>query len=122
MSLLFYKLFHLLGIFMTFMSLGGLALHMVNGGTKEQNNWRKSVAITHGIGIILILVSGFGMLARLGVAWPWPGWAIVKMVIWIVLGGTTAVLYRLGDSAKGLWYAILLLGFIAAYLALNKPF
>ena len=39
-----YKLFHLLGIFMTFLSLGGLLLYAINGGAKEQNTWRKPVA------------------------------------------------------------------------------
>lgn len=117
-----YKLFHLLGIFMTFLSLGGLLLYAINGGTKEQNTWRKPVAITHGVGVVLLLVSGFGMLARLGMFWPLPGWAIVKIVIWLILGGMTAFIYKGPDTGKTLWFIVLLLGVIAAYLATMKPF
>ncbi len=117
-----YKLFHLLGIFMTFLSLGGLLLYAINGGTKEQNTWRKPVAITHGVGVLLLLVSGFGMLARLGMFWPLPGWTVVKLVIWLIFGGMTALIYKGPDAGKTWWFIVLLLGLIAAYLALMKPF
>jgi hypothetical protein len=45
---------------MLFLSVGGLIHHMLNGGTKATNAWRKQAAITHGIGIVLILLGGFG--------------------------------------------------------------
>ena len=34
------------------------------------------------------------MLARLGMFWPLPGWAIVKIVIWLIFGGMTAFIYK----------------------------
>ena len=55
-----YKLVHVAGIFMVFMSLGGLALHGLNGGTKESNRSRRWTTITYGIGLFLILLGGFG--------------------------------------------------------------
>ena len=83
--LLVYKNLHLLGVLMIFVALGGLILQQIQATTREQI-WRKPVAITHGIGMVLALVGGFGMLARLGIFWPWPGWVLGKIIIWLVLG------------------------------------
>lgn len=117
-----YKLLHLFGIIMLFMSVGGVMLYALNGGTKADNTWRKTAAITHGIGLVFILVAGFGLLARVGISWPWPGWVFVKLIIWLVLGGVTGLIYKLGPTGKGLWYVVILLGVIAAYMAIFKPF
>ena len=117
-----YKLFHLFGIIMLFVSVGGVMLYALNGGTKADNTWRKTAAITHGIGLVFVLVAGFGLLARVGISWPWPGWVFVKLIIWLVLGGVTGLIYKLGSRGKGLWYVVILLGVIAAYMAIFKPF
>jgi len=117
-----YKLFHLFGIIMLFVSVGGVMLYALNGGTKADNTWRKTAAITHGIGLVFILVAGFGLLARVGISWPWPGWVFMKLIIWLVLGGITALIYKLGSRGKWLWYVVILLGVIAAYMAIFKPF
>jgi hypothetical protein len=117
-----YKLLHLFGIIMLFVSIGGVMLYALNGGTKADNTWRKTAAITHGIGLVFILVAGFGLLARVGISWPWPGWVFVKLIIWLVLGGVTGLIYKLGPTGKGLWYVVILLGVIAAYMAIFKPF
>jgi len=119
-SLLVYKLFHLTGIMMVFLSLGGAMVYAINGGVKANNQWRKAVGITHGIGVVLILVSGFGMLARLGIHWPWPAWVMIKLVIWLLIGVLTAIIYRLGSASKTLWYVTILLGILAAVLGLFK--
>lgn len=117
-----YKLFHLFGIIMLFVSVGGVMLYALNGGTKTDNTWRKTAAITHGFGLVFILVAGFGLLARVGISWPWPGWVFVKLIIWLVLGGVTGLIYKLGRAGTGLWYVVILLGVIAAYMAIFKPF
>ena len=122
MSYEFYKLVHVLGILMVFVSLGGLLLFVINNGNRESNVWRKQVAITHGVGIFLVLLGGFGMLAKLGINWPWPGWIIAKFVIWLVLGGALTLIYKKPELGKVLWALILVLGFGAAYLAGMKPF
>lgn len=119
-SLLVYKLFHLVGIMMVFLSLGGAMVYAINGGVKANNQWRTAVGITHGIGVVLILVSGFGMLARLGIHWPWPAWVMIKLVIWLLIGVLTAIIYRLGSASKALWYVTILLGILAAVLGLFK--
>jgi hypothetical protein len=119
--LLIYKNLHLLGVFMILVALGGLILQQIHGTTREPV-WRKPVAITHGIGMVLALVGGFGMLERLGISWPWPGWVIGKIIIWLVLGVLVALIGRVPALAKPLWWITIALGAIAAYLALNKPF
>ena len=50
-----YKNIHLLGVFMVLMALGGVILHHILGGAR-QHAWRKPVAITHGIGLLLVLL------------------------------------------------------------------
>jgi hypothetical protein len=116
-----YRNIHLLGIFMVLMALGGVFLHHILGGTRD-HAWRKPVAITHGIGLFLVLLGGFGMLARLGIHWPWPGWVLVKVVIWIILGALGAVAARKTTLAQPLWWMTIVLGGLAAYVAGNKPF
>ena len=119
--LLVYKNLHLIGVFMILVALGRVILQQINAATREQV-WRKPVAVTHGIGMVLVLVSGFGMLARGGIFWPWPGWIIGKIIIWLVFGVLIAVIGRTPALAKPLWWSTIALGAIAAYLALNKPF
>lgn len=121
MTFEFYRALHFLGIILIFLSLGGLVVHAANGGTKESNRWRKPVAITHGIGMLIALTGGFGMLAKLGIFWPWPGWAIGKLIVWLLLGAMVAPIYRRGDSALLWWVFSAILGFTAAYLAVFKP-
>jgi len=117
-----YRLVHFLGIMMLFLSLGGLLLHTANGWDKAENRWRRGATLTHGIGLLLVLLGGFGMIARLGITWPWPGWVLVKMGIWVVFGGVIALAYRSPSLGKTLWFALLLLGLLAAYMAGMKPF
>jgi hypothetical protein len=118
---LIYKNLHLIGVFMILVALGGLILQQINAGVRGQA-WRKPVAITHGIGMVLVLVGGFGMLARLGIHWPWPGWVVGKIIIWLVFGVLIALIGRAPALAKPLWWVTIALAAIAAYLALNKPF
>jgi hypothetical protein len=119
--ILVYKNLHLIGVFMILTALGGVILQQMSAATREQT-WRRPVAVTHGIGMVLVLVSGFGMLARLGIFWPWPRWIIGKIIIWLVFGVLIAVVGGAPTLAKPLWWITIALGAIAAYLALNKPF
>jgi hypothetical protein len=67
--LLIYKNLQLIGVFMILVALGGLILQQIQAATREQVG-RKPVTITQGIGMVLVLVSGFRMLARLEIIWP----------------------------------------------------
>ena len=75
------------------------------------------------LGVLAILVSGFGALAKLGLSNPgiWPLWLWLKVLIWLVFGGVTVLIRRAPRFAPVLWWALPLLGGAAAYLAIYKP-
>jgi len=115
-----YKILHFLGMFLLFASIGATAIHMANGGTRDSNSSRGLIGASHGIALLLILLGGFGMLAKgqLGM----PPWVHVKLTIWVALGVILAVPYKFPGAAKVVWVVAPLLGVTAAYLALYKPF
>ncbi len=122
MSYSFYKIIHIFGILALFMALGGLALHTMNGGDKKFAN-RKWVLLFHGLGLTVILISGFGLLARIGVAHGGlPLWVYAKLLIWLVMGGIIAAIPKMKSSSKPMWLVILSLGTLAGWLAGTKPF
>ncbi len=117
-----YKIVHLTGVMMIFLSLGGVIMHAINGGGRE-HLWRKPVAITHGVGLLVSLVGGFGLLARLGVVHGGlPGWVWAKLGIWLIFAILSGVVIRKKSWAKPVWIVALILGGVAAYLAGSKPF
>ena len=76
----------------------------------------------HGIGLVVLLVSGFGNLAKLGMTAHMPGWVIAKMVLWLVLGMIPSLVKRgklVGNAAVGVTMAVAI-GIV--YLAAFKPF
>lgn len=122
-SLNVYKLVHVLGILLVFAAVGGLSLHALNGGTKVTNAGRRLVGISYGAGLFLILLGGFGMLARLGIAQlVLPAWIWAKLGVWVAIGGLLAVPYRKPELARAVWLGAVALGLLAAWLGLYKPF
>ncbi len=118
-----YKVVHLFGMFMLFSVLGGIALHAMNGGTKRDNVGRKLVAVLHGVSLLVILIGGFGMLARLGIVQGGlPGWVIAKLAIWFALPFLGMVPYRRPATAKWVLVALPVVGGLAAWIAIYKPF
>jgi len=118
----FYKTFHILGAFTVMAMLGGIALHVLNGGTRQSNAGRALTAALHGTALLVVLVAGFGMMARLNMMpQPMPGWIYVKIGVWLVLGAMGGVLYRKPALAKPLLMLLPLLGGLAAYMAVYKP-
>lgn len=118
-----YKVVHLLGVIALFLALGGLTFHAASGGTRS-GSARRLVAITHGVALFLVLLGGFGLLARLGISQgsSWPGWIWVKLGIWVLLGAALALPYRKPELARPLWALLPVLGGLAAYMAIFKPF
>ena len=120
----FYEILHILGIAMLFLVIGGVAVHAANGGDKSTSKTRPIVGSIHGIGALLILIGGFGMLARMGFQQGngFPGWLIGKMIIWLILAGLALMPYRRPQLARPFLVLLPLLAAAAAYLALYKPF
>jgi hypothetical protein len=119
-----YNVAHVVGIILIMAALGALALHAMNGGTRESNTSRGLIAGLHGLGAFLVLLGGFGMLARIGFEHgaAFPGWLIVKIVIWVMLAGSVVLPYRRSSLAKPLLLALPVLGGLAAFMAIYKPF
>ncbi len=120
----FYEVLHIIGIAFMFVVIGGVSIHAANGGTKAVSTTRKLVSIVHGIGALLVLVGGFGMLARMGFQHGanFPGWLWVKIVIWLVLSTIMLMPYRKPALARPFFIVLPLLAGVAVYMALYKPF
>jgi hypothetical protein len=121
MSYPLFKVLHLLGIFLLFAALGGVTLRTLAGGAAPPKDGAARLGgITHGVALLILFVTGFGMLGvlKLGL----PGWAVVKMLIWLVMGGLVVVIRRAPESARLMWWLIPALGLVAAWLAIYKPF
>ncbi len=117
------KLFHLVGVMLLFMGLGGMAFGAYAGFGPVKKQIRRAAALCHGIGLLFVLVSGIAMLSGLGLLHgdP-PNWAKAKFFIWLVMGGSISLAAR---WTRGIWILLAawaLLGAAAAYLALYKPF
>lgn len=119
MSYEFYKVLHVLGLSLVVLSLGGVIHHVINGGTKQSDAFRKGTMITHGVGLLLLVVAGFGMLAKMGIYSP-PVWVIGKIVIWLALGAFVAFAYKRVALARKFWFAVPALVVIATFLAIYK--
>jgi peptidoglycan/LPS O-acetylase OafA/YrhL len=117
---LVYKTFHLVGVTLTIAALGGMAIHAANGGTRDQSLTRRLTTMTHGLGLALVLVAGFGMLARLGGS-AGSGWVLIKLAIWLILGAAAFVPYRRPQFARALFLVVPLLAALAAIIAITKP-
>ena len=118
-----YKVLHILGVLLAFATLGGLALTVANGATKSTSSVRRLIAITHGAATFIILLGGFGALARLGVMHGnLPGWVLVKLACWVVLAVLVAIPYRKPALARTIFWFLPVLGGIAVVMAIYKPF
>jgi uncharacterized membrane protein SirB2 len=119
-----YKVVHLIGIMLAFAALGGVMLTVANGATKQTSRVKKLVGITHGVAMFVVLLGGFGLLARLNIVQSatFPGWVWGKLAIWLILSVMLAVPYRKPELARPLFFLLPVLGGIAAWLAIFKPF
>ena len=118
-----YKLIHFLGIFLLLGALVAAAMHVLRGGTRADDPYRRRLMATHGIAAFLIVLGGFGMLARLGVMHgALPGWAVAKLTIWVLAGAAMALPYRNRTLARATLILVPVLLLAAAATALYKPF
>ena len=112
-----YKLIHLAGVFLLFLAFGGLLLEQKSSLAKQR--W---VSVSHGVGLLLLLLGGFGMLARMSIHWPWPGWIFIKFAIWLVFGFWLLVARKRWLNPTVNYAVLFLLALAATYFALWKPF
>lgn len=120
-----YKVIHLLGLMLLFTSIGGLAIVSAAGGDPDRAKPLRAVlSAFHGLGLLILVVAGFGLLAKLKMGAPgtWGGWVYAKLVLWLVFGAAVVPLKRAPQMAR-LWLVLFAaLGGVTAWLALYKPF
>jgi len=113
-----YKLIHLSGIFMIFLALGGMIL---SAAAKEATaSLKNALNMLHGIGLGIVIIAGFGMLAKTHAAFE--GWVVVKLLVWVFFGGSIAIIRRKPDMGKMMLWLCVALGIVAVYMALFQPF
>ena len=117
---LFYKSLHIFGLFLATTSLGGIAIHAANGGTKATSRTRALTAGVFGFGMLLALAGGFGQAARLGMTKTayFPGWLWAKIAIWLIVAVLSILPYRIPSLAKPIYLLVPVLSGLAAYLAI----
>ncbi len=122
MSYELYKVLHLVGIVLLFSGLVSVLTIKLSGAALEGKQ-KKFAFMTHGIGLLLILISGFGLMARLGLVQEFPKWIFIKLSIWLFMGLVLALIKRKAQDHAFKLYTILLSVFmVAAYVAITKPF
>jgi hypothetical protein len=111
----FYNYLHVVGIILVAYSYG-VAFLRSTGQDK-----RKWPVMVNGVGLLLLLVSGFGMAARLGIFGAWPAWLHVKLAIWLAAGLVPVLLrrWRVAAPISAILQIALLLG--AGYVGIFKP-
>ncbi|WP_309384267.1 hypothetical protein [Cerasicoccus frondis] len=113
----FYLVMHFAGILLVFLAFGSM---VARSALKPDNtSWRKFGAITSGVGLLFLLVGGFGLLAKFN--YGFPGWAMIKFAIWLALGAMTALINKKPQAAKSLWWTVFVLGFAAVLTVTFKP-
>lgn len=117
LSLSFYKVAHLFGIMLMFSALGAL---VVAAAGDADPRLKKLGGMAHGIALVLILVAGFGLIARQGFAGGWPLWIWLKLLIWLLFGAATVVARKAGARAGWLLVLLPVLGAVAAWLAIYR--
>ena len=81
---------------------------------------RKRMLMWSGILAVIALVSGFGLLARLG--YGFSGWVIVKLACWLGLAALTGMPFRRQGQIRSLTLLAMIAVFLAVGMVVLKPF
>ena len=123
MSMTFYKFLHLLGVLGVFFALGGALFGSLQVSSKADLMGRKWVGILHGSSLVLALVGGFGLMARMQLKFSTNGWLWGKLLIWVFFGAFLAVIYKAPQANKMKLIPVVLVAMaITLWLVELKPF
>jgi hypothetical protein len=89
------------------------------GGMMAGGNKRVLFSVLQGIGLLAMLVSGFGLLAKLHLGFP--HFAIVKTVLWLIIGLLPVIFRRLNVPVLVAVVISLTLVCLMAWLGVAKP-
>lgn len=104
------KTLHLVGVFALFSSLGATLLG---------NSRAKSASILHGISLVFILLIGFAMLKKPPMD---SYWWMVKLGLWLFIGGAPVLAKRKIIPAPVVFALCLAAAAFSGWLGLAKPF
>ncbi|MCE9518190.1 MAG: hypothetical protein K8R87_01270 [Verrucomicrobia bacterium] len=116
MILQHYQIIHLIAVMILFAGTGAALAGTDHGGT------RKFGAILRGVSLLLLLVTGFGLLAKLGIMKSLPVWAWIKLAIWVIAAVLPVFVKRKMLPGTAAVLIALALGGVAAWLGIMKPF
>lgn len=116
-----YKIIHMIGLAFLMLGLGGVLFAFATSKIVPGKVKMLGFAF-HGIGLLLIIVSGFGMAARLGIMAGLPGWLYGKLGIWVLLALGVSIAKRKASAAGFVTILFAALVGTAAWLAITKPF
>jgi len=121
-----YKVVHYTGIFLLLTALVSTLSRVAaraSAGAEGRDPWARRLMAAHGGALFLILLGGFGMLARLDATGGMglPGWIWIKLGIWLALGAAVAG-RRSPVLASRVLVAAPILAVLAGIVALTKPF
>ena len=119
MSYQIYLTFHLIGAFSVIFALGGSLLQAINNGDKNYG-FKKVIGVIHGVGLLLLIVAGFGLIAKQGYI-PFPIWVWIKLVIWVFYAVVSGLAFRNRGKSKLLWGISLILFIVVIILVKFKP-
>lgn len=120
MSYEFYKVLHVIGLILTLSGLVGLIASYFVSPTELPKKNRLPWIVMHGLGLVIILVSGFGLAARLNYFGNLPGWVHTKIAIWLVVGLLVIGIRKVRNQSL-IWLALTVVLFsTAAFFAVNK--
>lgn len=108
MNPIIYKIIHLAAVVTLFASFGAA---IYTASSKEN----KLATILHGISLLLLFVSGFGLVAKI---WDnnWSWWIIAKLVIWLILGGSYGLVKKRLLPENTAFAIVIILGIVAVVL------
>ena len=117
----FYSFLHISAVITIMMSLAITAMHIAQGGTKQNLKARKGLAITHGISLLVALVAGFGLMARAGYQFSSSPWIHIKLLCWVLLGAYPLFLYRGWIPRRMALVGFTAVALLAIYTVVFKP-
>ncbi len=111
---------HLGSLFIILLSLGAIASHRLQGGTKENFKNRKFFMAFHGIGLLLAIIAGLGLVGgRFSFA---SGWIWIKLAVWLALGAYPVIFFKQKEDSKTPYFILIGLLLLALFAVEFKPF
>ncbi len=113
MSYEFYKWLHVSSFALLILSLGVLTVGLT------QERFRKKSMILSGIALVLLFISGFGIIAKASFALDF--WIYAKLVLWFVLGSLSFFIRRHPSKIYFWMLLIFVLSTLVIGFAVWKP-